>query len=155
MILRLILLLSINLSNVEVEQFMLSKGVKIGVQLIRLADVQPLGSELAFFQAVNAAFNYSGHKMILVPPYMQGSKEWMAGYTQGKTSTCVFNLFNERNESRKLESLICIAHELAHQCGLKHTQGCISITDGAAMACPNKETLGFLPEEVKKLNRCK
>ena len=142
MILRLILLLSINLSNVEVEQFMLSKGVKVGVQIIRLADTQQLGSELAFFQALQAAFQYKSYRHILVNPFYAGKLKYIGGYG---TSLFSYSSWNDIPE-RRLHNLSAIAHELGHNLfRLKHsgTNLCKDIMDANVLACPNLASLTF------------
>lgn len=141
-IIRLILLLNISLTNLDVEQFMLSKGVKVGVQIIRLADTQPLGSELAFFQSLQAAFQYKSYRHILVNPFYAGKLKYIGGYG---TSLFSYSSWNDIPE-RRLHNLSAIAHELGHNLfRLKHsgTNLCKDLMDSNVLACSNLAELKY------------
>lgn len=142
MILRLIFLISINLSNVEVEQFLQSKGVKVGVQVIRLGDTMQLGSELEFFSRLQAAFQYKSYRHILVNPFYSGKLKYIGGYG---TQLFSYSSWNDIPE-RRLHNLSAISHELGHNLfRLKHsgTNLCKDIMDANVLACPNLASLTF------------
>lgn len=150
----LIVLASLLINPLEVQYYLASKGVDTRVQAIQLG-VRTYGQERAYFDSLRAAFlGKRKNTIVLTDPYMQGGQEWMLGFTSGDFAHCVYNLKNEKGQDRHEQSLACIAHELAHIAGLKHTKGCISLTDENVMACPNLQSLGFLPDELKRMNKC-
>ena len=136
----------------EIQGYLASKGVNIQVQGVHLGSRQ-LGSQEAYFLSLKTALlGKRKNTIVLVDPFMQGNSEYMLGYTSRDFSMCVWNLANEKGQDRKAQSLACIAHELGHQKGLKHTTGCTTLMDEAVLACPNVAALGFTKEQLKSFS---
>lgn len=149
----IIILANALINTAEIQSYMASKGVEVRIQAANLGQ-RTLGNELNYFNVLKSVIGAKRkNTIVLVDPFMQGNQEYLLGFTSKDFAMCVYNERNEKGQDRKLHSLACIAHELSHMARLEHTKGCISLTDEAVMACPNLGTLGFLPEELKKLNR--
>jgi len=155
MTIRIILLLLINLQPLEVQNFLVSKGLKANIQMINLASGLTLGNELNYFNALQAAFNYKGYKHILTSPVMNGKVEYIAGYASSKAqiSWSVWNDFNERGEARKAHSLTALAHEIGHvHFRLKdRPHDCTNLMDLAVLSCSNHESLQYSSAQKLKI----
>lgn len=150
MLIRIILLLSINLQPLEIESFLGAKGMSVKVQMIRLSDTQALGNELAFFQSLQAAFQYSGARHILVNPFYSGKLKYIGGYG---TKNFSYSSWNDIPE-RRLHNLSAIAHELGHNIfRLKHsgTNLCKDLMDANVLACSNLAVLTFNSAQKLKI----
>lgn len=146
MIVRLILMLSVTLQPIEVENFLFNKGMKVKVQMVRLGDPLIYGTQEQYFQNLLAAFEYKGYRHVLTNPFMQGKTEWISGFASKSFSTSVWNEKNDRGEDRRLHSLSALAHELGHTIfRLKHsgTSVCKDLMDSNVLACPNLVNLTF------------
>lgn len=154
MIIRLILMLSVNLQPIEVENFLANKGMRVKVQMVRIGDPLIYGTELNYFQNLLAAFEYKGFRHVLTNPFMQGKTEWISGFAQKTFSTSVWNERNDRGEDRRLHSLSALAHELGHTVfRLKHsgTNLCKDLMDASVLACPNLASLTFTTAQRVKI----
>jgi len=152
MLIRIILLLSVNLQPIEVQSFLASKGLKAQVQMIRLSEPLNLGAQQDYFNGLIAAFQFRGYRHILLNPFYSGKTEYILGFASGNLSMSVWNDTNDKGEPRRLHSLSAIAHELGHSLlRLKHTTGCTTIMDEQALWCPNLASLTFSPAQRMKI----
>ena len=155
MIIRVILLLSVLINPIQIEQFLFSKGMKVKVQLVRLGDPLVYGTELDYFNRLLAAFNYTGYRHILLPPFMSNKTEYILGFASGNFSMSVWNERNDRGEDRILHTLSALAHELGHTIfRLKHQPAgsCATLMDAAVLACPNLKDLKFSSAQKLKID---
>lgn len=153
LILKIVLLLNVNLDSSYFHSLLQFYGIKSKVTVVNLAEPLLLGNQLNYFNKLELAFSgKSPYTHILTGPFMQGKSEFLLGLTRNNFSMSVWNEQNDLNQPRIVHSQVAFIHEIGHSYyRLKHTTGCTTVMDEAAMACPNVADLRFTSAQKLKI----
>lgn len=137
MILRIVLLAAINLTPIEVQSFLKSKGLpgKVKVELIDLSK-RELGTQEVYFYKIRTAFLAGKKNTIVITDDFEG-------YTLELTGGSFAMVACSDRPDRRLHCLSALSHAVGHLKKYKHTENCSSIMDVAALACEGLADLEF------------
>ena len=104
--------------------------------------------------------NRGSNVHFVFPPMVEpNGTRWMAGaannckYRDG-TSWSSGQLYNDRGEPRRYQSLVAMTHEVAHLAGADHDNSGCNVMHEGALSCGNV-SIDFRPPAINEMRRCR